>query len=105
MLAGLWVPQFVALGLMSLGAVASRRGKKWVSACCACFALLWLTVPWLMSLDLLSIVSSTLLLEMMAVGFWRQGAKDAAKHMALLGLGIFVLQLAGKLLAGKPWWL
>lgn len=105
MLAGLGVPQFVALGLMSLGAVAWRRGKKWVSACCACFALLWLTVPWLMSVDLLYIVSSTLLVEMMAVGFWRQGAKDAAKHMALLGLGVFVLQLAGKLLAGKPWWL
>jgi len=102
---GLSVPQVVALCVSGMAGVAWFRDRRWLAFCCACHALLWLTVPWLMSEDLVYIVSSTLLVEMMAVGFWRQGAKDAAKHMALLGLGVFVLQLAGKLLAGKPWWL
>ena len=105
MLAGLGVPQFVALGLVSLGAVAWRRGKKWVSACCACFALMWLTVPWLMSLNLVGLVQFPLVLEMMAGEYWLRGERDVAKGMALMGLGSLVLQLAGKLLAGKPWWL
>jgi len=56
-----------------------------------------MTVPRLMSLDLLFIVSFTLVIEMVAVELWRQGATDAAKVMALAGLGVFLLQLAGKL--------
>jgi len=52
--------------------------------------------PWLMSVDLLSRVTLLLMSELVAVKVYRQGDTHAAKAIALVGVGMFLLPLIVK---------
>ena len=91
MLAGLSVPLMVSLGFVGLGVVAWRRDTRWQSPCYLGLALLWMGQPWLMSVDLLSRVTLLLIVELLAVKVYRQGDTHAAKVIALVGVGMFLL--------------
>jgi len=95
-LTGLSLPLMVALGFVGLGVVAWRRDTRWLSACCAGLALLWMGQPWLMSVDLLSRVTLLLIVELLAVKLYRQGDTHAAKVSALVGVGMFLLPVIVK---------
>ena len=96
MFMGLSVPQVVALCVIGMAGVAWFRDRRWLAVCCACYALLWMTVPRLMSVDLLSRVTLLLMVELLAVKVYRQGDTHAAKAIALVGVGMFLLPLIVK---------